>query len=219
MRNLTLSRLGIFAAVAGLHVVLLLFLVIRLDPVITEREPDERVMKLTDIREEVPPARPASPPPLQPPPPEEPTGPAAVEPIAENMIETDEAPSPVTAVSGDYNPGAFSPWGTAGGQEEYLPMHLISSPPVFSEREILAALVYPPIALRSRLEGLVYLELFVDRRGEVREVVILKEDPSGRGFGEAAAAAFRGRRARPAEANGQAVAARYRYPVRFTIRN
>jgi protein TonB len=98
-------------------------------------------------------------------------------------------------------------------------MHRISVAPVFSESEIKERLVYPPIALRAKLEGMVYLELFVDHTGQIRQITILRETPENRGFGEAAIKAFQGLRGTPAEANGAAVAVRYRYPVRFAIRN
>ncbi|MDR3139663.1 MAG: energy transducer TonB, partial [Treponema sp.] len=101
---------------------------------------------------------------------------------------------------------------------EYLPMHSLSELPSFSERAIRDALVYPPIALRSNIEGIVYLELFVDNHGEVRRVTILREEPAGRGFGEAAVKAFTGLKGKAARANGREVAARYRYPVRFIMR-
>ncbi|MDR0710707.1 MAG: energy transducer TonB, partial [Spirochaetaceae bacterium] len=69
------------------------------------------------------------------------------------------------------------------------------------------------------IEGVVYLELFVDAQGEIRQISILRETPEGRGFGQAAVNAFRGIRAdKPAKSNGQEVAVRFRYPVRFTIR-
>jgi protein TonB len=97
-------------------------------------------------------------------------------------------------------------------------MHLVSHLPRFSEEELKRRVVYPPIAQRSEIEGTVYLEVFVDREGFVRSVTILKEDPSGRGFGEAAQKAFIGLKGSPALANGEEVAVRYRYPVRFTLR-
>jgi protein TonB len=97
-------------------------------------------------------------------------------------------------------------------------MHKVSQPPVFSEEDILKSLVYPPIAQRSGLEGMVYLEIFIDSRGLVQRVDILKENPENSGFGEAAAKAFRGRTCTPAFANGAAVAVRYRYPVRFKLK-
>jgi protein TonB len=97
-------------------------------------------------------------------------------------------------------------------------MHRVSTPPRFDETGIAADLVYPPIALRSGIEGRVILELFVDSTGTVREVRILQETPEGRGFGEAAIKAFMGRKGNAAIANGQAVSCRYRYPVAFRIR-
>jgi protein TonB len=134
------------------------------------------------------------------------------------MIETEEVPEDQVIVE----PGSLivsrAPVQAAEPEEEdYLPMHKVSVAPVFSEREILAALVYPPIALRSGIEGMAYLELFIDRRGVVRNITVLRENPPNRGFGEAAVNAFRGLRVKPAEANGAAVAVRYRYPVRFKI--
>jgi protein TonB len=78
--------------------------------------------------------------------------------------------------------------------------------------------VYPPIALRSGIEGRVILELFIDRTGQVQRITILQETPPGRGFGEAAVRAFEGQRCSPAEANGLPVSVRYRYPVSFRIR-
>jgi protein TonB len=79
-------------------------------------------------------------------------------------------------------------------------------------------LVYPPIALRSGIEGRVILELFVDRTGAVQKIVILQENPLDRGFGEAAVRAFTDRKGVPAYANGEPVSARYRYPVTFKLK-
>ncbi|MDR3145175.1 MAG: energy transducer TonB [Treponema sp.] len=208
-----LTRLLIFLAVAGLHLIFILFFVITLDAGVTVPEQPAAVMKLTDLAEEEPP-----PPPPPPPRPEEPRE-NAVETIAENMIETEEVPPeqilvPPASLTVTAPPVQYAP----PEQEEYLPMHRISNPPVFSERDILRALVYPPIPLRTGIEGMVYLELFIDREGAVKRITVLKEDPPDRGFGDAAAKAFEGIRCKPAEANGQAVAVRYRYPVRFKIR-
>jgi protein TonB len=102
--------------------------------------------------------------------------------------------------------------------DDYLPMHRVSQSPVFDERAIMADLVYPPIALRSAIEGRVILELFVDKNGRVQQIRILQETPGDRGFGEAAVRAFAGRRGTPAYANGEPVSSRYSYPVSFRIR-
>ncbi|MDR3276871.1 MAG: energy transducer TonB [Treponema sp.] len=202
----------VFLAVAAVHVLLLVFFAVRMDTDLSAPEPQPVVVKLTDLREDIPPP-PA--PPVDTPPPEN-----AVESIAETMIETDEVPENQVLV----DPGtlrestAWVPGQTGGGEEDFLPMHMVSAVPVFPEREILSALVYPPIALRAGIEAIVYLELFVDHEGKIRNIVVLKEDPEGRGFGEAAVRAFAGIRCKPAEANGVPVAVRYRYPVRFKIK-
>jgi protein TonB len=64
----------------------------------------------------------------------------------------------------------------------------------------------------------VILELFIDNQGVVRNIVVLRETPEGRGFAEAAVRAFQGMRAVPAQANGENVAVRYRWPVRFSLK-
>jgi protein TonB len=59
----------------------------------------------------------------------------------------------------------------------------------------------------------------IDHLGNINDIHILRETPSGRGFGEAALNAFRGIRATsPAELNGVPVAVRFRYPIRFALR-
>jgi protein TonB len=193
-----LLRLGIFLAAAGIHVLLLFFLAFRFDRALPEPEPPLTVMKLTDIRE-------------APPPPPEALPVRQSEGAAENLIETEELPVPASV------PGAV-PTIRSAAEPDYLPMHRISIPPSFLEEEIRRRLVYPSIAQRSSLEGMVYLELFVDPQGNVRRITILKEEPEGRGFGEAAVKAFQGLRGSPAEANGVPVAVRFRYPVRFRLR-
>ncbi|MDR3285035.1 MAG: energy transducer TonB [Treponema sp.] len=202
----SLVRPLIFAGIALLHGALLFFVAFSVKTApLAVPEPMATVMKLMDFDEYTP-----LPPP--PPPPERPPDPVTntVEAIAETMIETDEIP-PDVVVSDVYVPQM--------AESVYLPMHKISVPPKFSERDIMSALIYPPIALRSGIEGMVYLELFVDNTGLVRKVTMLKEDPPNRGFGEAAVKAFENRRGEAAQANGEAVAARYRYPVRFSIKN
>ena len=199
-------RLILFFAVCAVHALLLVFLAFNISASSPEPSEIARIMRLTDIDEFIP-----APPPPEPPPPEEET--PMVEAIAETMIETDTEPDQIIVAPGTLTtPSAGDYWG------DYLPIHLVSVPPQFDEREILSALVYPPIAHRSGIEGRVILELFVDRNGIVQQVRILQENPSDRGFGEAAVRAFTGRHGTPAYANGVPVSARYRYPVSFRIR-
>jgi len=193
--NEKLLRLIIFIITAALHLLVIFFLVFDTGKIIQEVSENARVMKLTDLAE------------LPPPPPDEPEIPQ-VEEIAEVMIETDIPPVQNVVPAGTLTV-AF---------EDYLQMHQVSTRPIFDEEALTSALVYPPIALRSGIEGRVVLELFVDRAGFVQKITILREEPEGKGFGEAAVKAFTGRKGTPAFANDEAVSCRYRYPVVFRIK-
>jgi len=193
--NEKLLRLIIFIITAALHLLVIFFLVFDTGTVVQEIPENARVMKLTDIAE------------LPPPPPDEPEIPQ-VEEIAEVMIETDTPPVQNVVPAGTITV-AF---------EDYLQMFQVSTRPIFDEEALTSALVYPPIALRSGIEGRVVLELFVDRAGFVQKITVLREDPEGKGFGEAAVRAFTGRKGTPAYANDEAVSCRYRYPVVFRIK-
>jgi TonB family protein len=146
-----------------------------------------------------------------------------VEAVAEKMIETKDAPENQTLVEAGSITSPRMP-GFPGMDEEYLPAHRISVLPEFPNAAILAALNYPLIAKRSNIEGRVILDLFIDRTGTVRRIDILREDPGNRGFGEAAVTAIwealkdPKNRCRPAQADGEPVSARVRYPVSFRLR-
>ncbi|MBN1648544.1 MAG: energy transducer TonB [Spirochaetales bacterium] len=124
--------------------------------------------------------------------------------VAEQVIETDR--------------DVVEREGAAGYIEEieYLPQHKVSVAPVMPSAQILENIEYPVLANRQRIEGVVYLELYIDKTGRIRDVIILK-DP-GYGLGKAAVRALEGIVCEPAMANGQAVAVRYRYPIRFTLK-
>ena len=201
--GLARMRAFIFAGVAVLHITLILLVAFNIETIVKAPEPVAGVMKLVDLEEEIPP------------PPEIPLIPQTntQESIAENVIETDEEPPPYTApVSGPVQQ-YIEP-----EQVEYLQQHLITQIPVFPENEIRRNTVHPPIAQRSNIEGTVYLALFIDREGNIRDIRVLRENPPDYGFGEAAVNAFRGVRAKPAEANGVPVAVQYRYNISFTLR-
>jgi protein TonB len=191
--NEKLLRLLIFIIAAALHLVVILFLAFDTERLATQESEYARVMKLTDFDEAPPP-----PPPVEDIP--------QVEAIAETMIETDIPPVQTVVAAG-----------TLTIQENYIPMHLLSVIPSFDLNAIAADLVYPPIALRAGIEGRVILELFVDRTGMVQNIIILREEPPDRGFGEAAVRVFTGRRGTPAYANDEPVSARMRYPVTFRV--
>ena len=100
-------------------------------------------------------------------------------------------------------------------ESAFLPQHKISTVPVIPIREVLSKIEYPPMALRQGIEAVVYLELFIDSKGAINNIKVLK-DP-GHGFAEAAVAALKGIICVPANANGKNVAVRYRYPIKFTL--
>ena len=146
-----------------------------------------------------------------------------VESIAEVMIETDIPPAQTVVAPGAHmipsvDSAANTAIGAAQNEENFLTADKLSVLPEFDVNAILSDLVYPAIALRSGIEGRVILELFVDRTGTVQRVTVLREEPEGRGFGEAAVRAFTGRMGSPAIVNGEPVSARYRYPLSFRIR-
>jgi protein TonB len=199
--HLARIRTIVFAVVAIIHAIIIMFMTFKIKTTISLPEPVAGVMKLVDVEERLPP------PPERPPPDMPYTN--TQEAIAETMIETDEVPPPVI--------WPIQPQIAAPEQIDYLPQHRITRVPVFPEDQIRRATVYPPIAQRSNIEGTVYLELFIDGQGSIRDVRVLKEDPPGRGFGDAAVNAFKGIRAKPAEANGVAVAVRYRYNISFRL--
>jgi len=182
-------RLIVFIIAAVLHLCVLFFFVLDMDTALQGDLERARIMKVTDI-DLLPPPEPEAPP---------------VEEIAENMIESD---NPDTNIVGA---------GTLNF-ENFLEMRFLSTMPVFDMDRISSDLVYPPIALRSGIEGRVILELFVDKDGIVQRVTVLREDPEDRGFGEAAVRTLMGRRGSPATANGEPVSCRYRFPVTFRIR-
>jgi protein TonB len=77
--------------------------------------------------------------------------------------------------------------------------------------------VYPPIALRQRVEGTVQVNALVDERGVVADTQIVA-GPGGRsGLAEAAAETVRKRRYRPATKDGVPVRVWIPVTVRFEL--
>ena len=211
----------VFAAVTILHIALIMFAGFRAELPVVVAEPVAGVMRLVSVQEELPPPLPPLPPssPRVPPPPERPpeTPLAASEALAETFIETetDEISPPVAAVPAN----APLQHHTLIGQNEYLRRHQISALPLLPEDRIARAVVYPRNARRLNIEGTVTLELFIDRQGAITDIRVIRETPLNRGFGEAAVNAFRGISAlRPAELNGEPVAVRFQYNLRFALR-
>lgn len=92
--------------------------------------------------------------------------------------------------------------------------YLVSSmPQLLSEMRI----PYPEEAKKAGIEGPVVMELLIDDQGSVRQVSLIK----GPGFGlnEAALAAIKNFKFRPARIQDQAVAVKIKYTYRFVLEN
>ena len=76
---------------------------------------------------------------------------------------------------------------------------------------------YPEIARRAEREGLVTLEFIVGVDGRATDITVVKEEPKGFGFGEAAIEAVKRWRFTPAKKGGESVPMRVKVPVRFTL--
>ena len=192
------SRTALLAAVVGLHIAALLTL--RFQQQQRRQDEDTSVFRMVDVQELIP----------EPPPPEPETELPPPEPLqqlegpAEDVEVVDELPQEQAT---DRRPPATI---------EYRPQHLISVAPGIPTDAVLANIEYPELANRQGVEGVVILELFIDAQGVIRRIEVLR-DP-GFGLGAAAVAAFDGITATPAEANGEVVPVRFRYPVRFQLR-
>lgn len=194
------NRMPVFLSLAVLiHLAAFIWIRFALPSAEIISETEYAILKLVDIEEYIPP----------PPPPEQkitmvynrPESSEQILEIEDAVVETDDSAYDIVE----------SP-----REPEYLPQHKISRIPEIPSKEILAKIVYPPMALRQGIEAVVYLELYIDNTGAIRRIQVLK-DP-GNGFAEAATAAIEGLRCTPAMANGKPVAVRFRYPVRFTLK-
>lgn len=77
---------------------------------------------------------------------------------------------------------------------------------------------YPPLAERAGVEGMVWVKALVDKEGNVRDVIIVKESGANAGFEEAAILAAKQTVWKPAIANGQPIALWVTYKVEFVLK-
>jgi len=206
-----------------LHLAIIVFVVFETEIAIQDKIEEHRIINLFDLDELPPELVPSQPqPPLPLPVQRQETDIPQVEAIAEIMIESDDVPQQEIVEGGTLidHAEAVRYAAAPAAEETYLPRVRVTESPNL-EREIAAIsseIIYPPILLRSGIEGRVILELFIDRTGIIRSVDIRLEDPAGNGFGEAAAAPFRNKRVTPATSDGEPVSFRMNFPFRFQIR-
>ena len=185
-----LIRPMLFSLVIVLHVVVLICVKFSISNAAPEEEKNAEIFKLVDVEEFVPP--PPPPPIIQ------------KKDIVINQVKTSEniqeTEKEVVEVEEEI---------------DYVPQHKISVVPEIPTKAILSKIEYPKMAMKQGIEGVVYLELFIDENGNIRRINVLK-DP-GYGFAEAAIAALDGIICKPALVNDKPVAVRFRYPVRFVL--
>lgn len=189
-----LVRPLLFGLVIAIHIIVLVCVRFSVKEAALEEEIDAEIFKLVDVEEFVPPP---------PPPPVIEKKEVVVNSVkaSETIQETEKE---VVEVEEE-----------VPVEIEYVPQHKISVVPEIPTKAILSKIEYPKMAMKQGIEGVVYLELFIDEAGNIRHVNVLK-DP-GYGFAEAAIAALDGIICKPALMNEKPVAVRFRYPIRFVL--
>ncbi len=189
-----LVRPLLFGLVIAIHILVLVCVRFSVKNSVTEEEIDAEIFKLVDVEEFVPPP---------PPPPVIEKKEVVVNSVkaSETIQETEKE---VVEVEEE-----------VPVEIDYVPQHKISVVPEIPTKSILSKIEYPKMAMKQGIEGVVYLELFIDEAGNIRHVNVLK-DP-GYGFAEAAIAALDGITCKPALMNEKPVAVRFRYPIRFVL--
>lgn len=77
---------------------------------------------------------------------------------------------------------------------------------------------YPEIARKAEIEGKVWVKALVDKNGNVKDAIILKESGANAGFEEAALEAAKLSKWKPAMQNKQPVAVWVSYEIKFTLK-
>ncbi len=88
--------------------------------------------------------------------------------------------------------------------------------PIGGYAAIAKKLVYPPLAMEAGIEGKVILQVFVNEKGFIEDIVVQKGLP-WTGFDEAAVSAVRQVRFKPARQRENAVAVWITIPIRFRL--
>jgi protein TonB len=184
---------------------LILFLVVTINPGQKQTRKDNAIFKIVDVKEYIPP-----------PPPEEKKEEKKEKKKEEIKVEKKEEVIEINRQDEVAEDVIETKKEIKEAEIDYLPQHKISELPVLPTNDIKSKIVYPPLANKQGIEGIVYLELYIDQKGELRNIIVLK-DP-GYGFAEAAIKALESAKCIPAKANGIPVAVRYRYPIRFALK-
>jgi protein TonB len=111
------------------------------------------------------------------------------------------------------------PAGNPGGDEKdvvYLPFADVMPEPVGGLGAISKHLVYPELARNANVEGKIYLVAYINEKGDVDDVKVLKGLPAG--CDEAAIKAIKETKFIPGKQNGNPVKVQLSIPVTFKLR-
>ena len=105
----------------------------------------------------------------------------------------------------------------ADDAEEIFVVYDIPPTPIGGFGEIYKHVVYPELAIKAGLEGVVFLKCLINTKGEVEQTQVLKPSGSDIGFEEAAQAAMMKVQWNPAKQRDRNVKVWVSVPVRFTL--
>ncbi|MFC1583363.1 energy transducer TonB [Candidatus Neomarinimicrobiota bacterium] len=163
----------------------------------TEREPIVKAVDIPPIpifKEPPPPARPSIP------------------------IKSDADDVPVDVTIPETTPGEYTNWIPPEEPEPDIPFVVYDEPPVpiGGYEAIARAVVYPDIAREAGIEGTVVLQIFVNERGFVDDVVVLKGVPMT-GLDEAAVRGIKKVRFKPAKQRDRKIGVWVSVAVKFRL--
>ncbi len=105
-----------------------------------------------------------------------------------------------------------------GGDEKetaYAPFADVMPEPVGGLPAITKKIVYPELARSSRIEGKIYLVAYINEKGDVDDVKVIKGLPAG--CDDAAIKAIKDTKFSPGKQNGVAVKVQLSIPITFKI--
>jgi protein TonB len=170
-------RLILLAAVALLHLLVMMTVTFRMKTVPRESEPVTGTIRLIDLEE----YRVLSPVPLPPPPPSPPPAeppsevrPAVQEAAAHYLIETDEEPSPAAASPAVDERRQYAPVDVTGGTPGGVPetAGYVRQNFNYIQRLIRAKITYPPQARRAGIQGVAEVGFTVHEDGTISDVIV-----------------------------------------------
>lgn len=134
------------------------------------------------------------------------TGPTETATAPVSQTQTAPVSAPVPAVAPPPPP--------AVRQGDLIDLATLDKPPALVKS---VPPTYPPIARKQRLEATVIISALISENGDVLEARVLRGDPRGIGFDEAALAAAKASKFSPPMKDGQRVRTWLAYPYRFQL--